>query len=77
MQNGKGVLNTSHETRHRHGSSSSTEGTDTISNPPTASTLIATNLRKSFHIGRRQPTITAVDDVSFTISPGESLGLVG
>ncbi|NRH30211.1 ATP-binding cassette domain-containing protein [Rhodococcus sp. MS13] len=48
-----------------------------MSNPPTASTLIATNLRKSFHIGRRQPAITAVDDVSFTIGHGESLGLVG
>ncbi|WP_208721959.1 hypothetical protein [Rhodococcus qingshengii] len=48
-----------------------------MSNPPTASTLIATNLRKSFHIGRRQPAITAVDDVSFTISHGESPGLVG
>lgn len=48
-----------------------------MSNPPTASTLIATNLRKSFHIGRRQPAITAVDVVSFTIGHGESLGLVG
>ncbi|MDN3460839.1 hypothetical protein [Rhodococcus sp. APC 3903] len=48
-----------------------------MSNPPTASTLIATNLRKSFHIGRRQPAITAADDVSFTIGHGESLGLVG
>ncbi|PBC39564.1 ABC transporter ATP-binding protein [Rhodococcus sp. ACS1] len=48
-----------------------------MSNPPTASTLIATNLHKTFRVGRHQPAITAVDNVSFTIGHGESLGLVG
>lgn len=39
--------------------------------------LVATKLRRSFELARGAAPIVAVDDVSFTIARGESLGLVG
>ncbi|MEV7427299.1 ABC transporter ATP-binding protein [Streptomyces sp. NPDC091212] len=44
--------------------------------PPRAEPLIeAVGLRREFRRGRR--TVAAVDDVSLTVSPGETLGIVG
>ncbi|MFC9999994.1 ABC transporter ATP-binding protein [Nocardia sp. NPDC127526] len=42
-----------------------------------APTLVAENLHRTFAAGRSQPPVTAVDNVSFHIDPGESVGLVG
>ena len=43
--------------------------------------LIAQNLRKHFHVksknGKRAGSVRAVDDVSFTVFKGETLGIVG
>jgi peptide/nickel transport system ATP-binding protein len=42
-----------------------------------ANVLEVEGLRKSFHVGKHAPDVVAAHDVSFTISPGKSLGLVG
>jgi oligopeptide transport system ATP-binding protein len=48
---------------------------------PTVAALSVTNLKKTFQIkrsrSRRKGQLTAVDDVSITIAPGQTLGLVG
>jgi ABC-type glutathione transport system ATPase component len=43
----------------------------------TDATLAASGLTKTFGMGRNHSAVTAVDNVSFSIGPGESLGLVG
>lgn len=35
------------------------------------------HVRKTFPAGRGRPAVTAVDDISFTLSKGESLGVIG
>ncbi|WP_067546041.1 ABC transporter ATP-binding protein [Nocardia crassostreae] len=42
-----------------------------------APTLVAESLHRTFAAGGSQPPVTAVDNVSFHIDPGESVGLVG
>jgi peptide/nickel transport system ATP-binding protein len=42
-----------------------------------AHVLEVQELRKTFQVGKHTPDIVAANDVSFTISPGKSLGLVG
>ena len=40
-------------------------------------TLRAVNLTKDYHLGRRGSTLRAVDGVSLTVRPGETVALVG
>ncbi|WP_449408707.1 ABC transporter ATP-binding protein [Microbacterium maritypicum] len=40
-------------------------------------TLHAVNLTKDYHLGRRGATLRAVDGVSLTVRPGETVALVG
>ncbi|PVE98263.1 ATP-binding cassette domain-containing protein [Microbacterium sp. TPD7012] len=40
-------------------------------------TLHAVNLTKDYHLGRRGSTLRAVDGVSLTVRPGETVALVG
>jgi peptide/nickel transport system ATP-binding protein len=42
-----------------------------------ANVLEVEGLCKSFHVGKHAPDVVAAQDVSFSISPGKSLGLVG
>lgn len=42
-----------------------------------AHVLEVSKLRKTFDMGRHDPAVVAADNVSFTLGPGQSLGLVG
>jgi oligopeptide/dipeptide ABC transporter ATP-binding protein len=48
-----------------------------VTTPTTAALLDVCNLTVEYPVGRRRPPLRAVDDVSFSIAAGETLGLVG